>query len=63
MKMENADGGPVEVAVFDLLGREAASFFGNGPLLKVESSNLAAGRYFVRVQQGEGVWWSGLVKI
>ncbi|MCB0520739.1 MAG: sulfatase-like hydrolase/transferase [Saprospiraceae bacterium] len=63
LKMENADGGPVEVAVFDLLGREAASFFGNGPLLKVESSNLAAGRYFVRVQQGEGVWWSGLVKI
>ena len=54
---------PVEITVFDLLGKETAKFYGNGPLLKVDGLNLSAGQYFVKIQQGQSVWWSSVVKI
>lgn len=62
LKMNDASDKPLEVTVFDLLGRETATFYGNGPLLKVDGLGLTAGRYLVKIQQGQGVWWSRLVK-
>lgn len=62
LKTEDAIARPVEITVFDLLGREMAKYYGNGPLLKVDGLSLAAGRYFVKIQQGQGVFWRGIVK-
>lgn len=62
LNMEDGFAEPVEITIFDLLGRERAKFYGNGPLLTIDAGRLAAGRYVVKIQQGQGVWWSGVVK-
>lgn len=62
LKTEDAFARSVEVTVFDLLGREVVKYFGNGPLLEVDGLSLVAGQYFVKIQQGQGVSWRGVVK-
>lgn len=63
LKMEDAYAQPLEVTLFDMLGSVLANFQGNGAVLKVDISGLAAGRYFVKIRQVEGVVWKGMVKI
>lgn len=63
LKMEAVSAQSVEITVFDLLGREVAKFYGNGAAVKLDISGLAAGGYFVKIRQGEGVTWKGMVKI
>lgn len=62
LKMKAANAQPLEVTLFDLLGRQVAKFYGKGPLVKVDGSGLAAGQYFVKIQMGQSVWWSGVLK-
>ncbi len=63
VKMEDAFDQRVAITVFDLLGRETAKFYGNGAIIKLDVSGLEAGHYFLKIQQGQGVWWSEVVKI
>jgi arylsulfatase A-like enzyme len=62
LELKEGAASRVDITVFDLFGRAAATFSENASLLKMDVSSLAAGRYLVRVQHGEGIWWSRLVK-